>query len=245
MADNLTVTQGVGTIVATDQCGTAHYQKVKLADGAADATTMIAADIGVKANALRVAPANNITAGTYIGKVSIDHTTPATTDAVVAGGDVAHGTADAGNPVKVGGKAINMDGTVPGTAVAEDDRTNLRTDLYGRLLVEGEHPNFWRATAAYAAAQTKTEVKAAPGSGLSLYITDIVISNGATAGTIKLIEDTASAATDVLSTLFLAINGPCVMQFATPLKLTANKNLGITSVTVTTHSITVSGYIAP
>jgi hypothetical protein len=69
MADNVNITAGAGTVVATDQCGTDHYQRIKLTDGTADSTTPINVDIGVKANALRIAPANDITDGTYIGDI--------------------------------------------------------------------------------------------------------------------------------------------------------------------------------
>ena len=38
------------------------------------------------------------------------------------------------------------------------------------------------ATANYAAAQTNAQLVAAPGAGVSIYLTDLIISNGATAG---------------------------------------------------------------
>ena len=41
MADNVQITAGSGTVIATDQIGTDHYQKVKLAVGVADDATMI------------------------------------------------------------------------------------------------------------------------------------------------------------------------------------------------------------
>jgi hypothetical protein len=41
MADNVQITSGSGTFIATDQIGTDHYQKVKLAVGVADDATMI------------------------------------------------------------------------------------------------------------------------------------------------------------------------------------------------------------
>lgn len=41
MADNVDITAGTGTTVATDQVGSAHYQKIKLAIGVADDSTMI------------------------------------------------------------------------------------------------------------------------------------------------------------------------------------------------------------
>lgn len=160
-------------------------------------------------------------------------------------GDVAHDAVDSGNPVKVGGKAYNQDGTAPGTAVAENDRAQFITDVYGRQFVETAHPNFWSASDNQSSAQTNTELKATPGSGLSLYVTDIIISNGATAGNIKLVEDTGGTPVDVLEVMYFAINGGAVISLRTPIKITANKNLGYTSVDCTSHSVTVCGYIAP
>ena len=160
-------------------------------------------------------------------------------------GNVAHDSADSGNPVKIGGKAYNQDGTTPGTAVAEGDRTHFITDVYGRQFVEISHPNLWKATDNQSTAQTNTQLKAAPGAGLSLYITDLIVSNGATAGNIKFVEDTAGTPVDVIEVIYLAANGGFVTNFKTPLKITANKDFGYTSATVTTHSVTVLGYIAP
>lgn len=83
MADNIAVTAGSGTTVATDQGASGeHYQKIKLVDGTADATTVIAAGIGGNANALRVAPANDITDATYIGDIKFGEALPAGTNAI-------------------------------------------------------------------------------------------------------------------------------------------------------------------
>jgi hypothetical protein len=111
--------------------------------------------------------------------------------------------------------------------------------------VNTAHPNLWSATENNATAQTNNELKAAPGASLSLYITDIVVSNGATAGEVKFVEDTGGTPVDVHETLYLAANGGAVMNFNTPLRITANTNFGYTSTTVTTHSVTAHGYIAP
>lgn len=363
MADNVDITAGTGTTIHADEythttLGAGKTQLVKLADGTLDAEAAIAADIGVKANALRVAPANDITDGTYIGDIKFAEALPAGTaaigklaansgvdigdvdvtsvpaplnvvgggteaaalrvtvandstgvvtvdgtvtanlsatdnavlDAIAASvasadgkitacntgavvlaaganaigklaansgvdigdvdvtscantsGDVAHDTGDSGNPIKVGGKAVSFDGTVPGTAVAEADRTNFITDLYGRQYVETAHPRYFNARADYGAAQTNATVQAAAGAGLKLYITDIMISNGATAGNITLLDGSGGT---VIWEIYTAINGGCVANFKTPIVLTANTLLAITSTTVTTHSIAVQGYIAP
>jgi hypothetical protein len=169
-------------------------------------------------------------------------TVDGTVTAANTAGDIAHDTADSGNPVKVGGKAYNFDGTEPGTAVAEGDRANVITDVYGRVFVETTHPRYWTVSADYASAQTNTSVKATPGASLKLYITDVIISNGATAGNITLLNGSGGT---VLLELYPAINGGAAMPFRTPIVLSADTALCITSTTVTTHSVTICGYIAP
>lgn len=159
----------------------------------------------------------------------------------VAGG-VAHDAADSGPPVKTGHKAKNFDGTAPGTAVAEDDRVDSIADLYGRQYVETTHPNYWTLSADYASAQTNTSLKTAPGAGLKLYITDVIVSNGATAGNITLLNGSGGA---VLLELYPGVNGGLSMPFRTPLVLSADTALCLTSTTVTTHSVTICGYTAP
>lgn len=82
MADNVAITAGSGTTISTDDVGGVHYQEVKLIDGTADSTTPIAVDVGGKANALRVAPANDITDGTYVGDIKFGEALPAGTNAI-------------------------------------------------------------------------------------------------------------------------------------------------------------------
>lgn len=139
------------------------------------------------------------------------------------------------------GVAVETDGTDP-TAVVEADAAALRTDRNRLLIVNQTHPRFWHVSADYASAQTNTSVKAAPGASLSLYITDITISNGATAGNVTLLDGSGGT---VLFEIYPAINGGVDKQLRSPIKLTANTALCITSTTVTTHSVFVSGYIAP
>lgn len=340
MADNVNVTAGTGTVIATDQVGADHYQKIKLADGTADSSTMVAVDIGAKANALRVAPANDITDATYIGdikfgeslpagtalmgKVSIDQitananevviksgtvttvssvtaianalpagdnnignvdivTVPAPLNVVGGGaeatalrvtiandstgvvsvddggstltidgtvtasntaGNIAHDEIDSGNPVKIGCKAYNFDGTAPGTAVAEGDRANCISDIYGRQFVETIHPNYGTANDNQAAAQTKTALVGTPGAGLSIYVTDIIMSTD-TAGNIKLVEDTAVAGTDIKGPYYFAANGGMAISLKAPLKLSANVDLGYTSTMAGNHTVEIGYFIAP
>jgi hypothetical protein len=73
----------------------------------------------------------------------------------------------------------------------------------------------------------------------------MIISNGATAGSVKIVEDTAGTPVDIIELMYFPINGGMSKRFATPIRVTANKDVGYTSVTSTTHSVTLSGYIAP
>lgn len=136
------------------------------------------------------------------------------------------------------------DSTIP-TAVDDGDATLLLTDAYGVQQTTGHTAGAVHGTDNQSTGQTNKELIATPGSGLSLYITDIVISCGAVAGNIKFVESTASSPVDKIEVMYFAINGGAVINFKTPLKLTANKNFGYTSATMTTHSVTATGYAAP
>lgn len=102
----------------------------------------------------------------------------------------------------------------------------------------------FRANENHSSAQTNNVLKTAPGTGVRYYITDIIISNGATAGTVKIVEDASGTPADVLGPYYFGANSGMSKHFETPIPLSINKDLGFTSVTVTTHTITVSGYIA-
>lgn len=103
--------------------------------------------------------------------------------------------------------------------------------------------NYFSATADYAAVQTAQELQAAPSdSNLSYYITDVVVSNGATAGQVKIVEDTGGTPVDIIESLHLGINGGAVLCFKTPIKVSTGRNIGVTSVTADDFSVTISGY---
>lgn len=74
-------------------------------------------------------------------------------------GNVAHDAADSGNPIKVGGKAVNH-GTSP-SVVASGDRHDLLTTREGQLWVIPGHPNIKTFRENYTAAQTDNELIAA------------------------------------------------------------------------------------
>lgn len=164
---------------------------------------------------------------------------------VTAVGTIADDSTTPGAPVMIGGSAVETDGTDPTSVSAEADVARVRTDRNRRLLVNTFHPNLWSANENHSSAQTNNALKAAPGSNLSLYITDVIISNGATAGSVQIVTDTGGTPATILGPYYLAINGGMSKRFATPIRLAADKDAGFTSTTVTTHSVTLSGFIAP
>lgn len=97
----------------------------------------------------------------------------------LTGGGIAHDSADSGNPIKVGAKAFSPDGTTPGTAVAENDRSDLKTDLNGRLFVNTASPQMLHVNLNGSSAYTDQALIADPGDGFQVVITGIIGSTGA------------------------------------------------------------------
>jgi hypothetical protein len=155
-------------------------------------------------------------------------------------GTVAHDGADSGNPVKVGARARTSDVT----AVAADDRTDAIADILGKQVVlpyalPGQATN----GTGNSTGTGNTSVIAAPGAGVTLYITSIIVTNAhATVGTKVAIKDGTTAKIN----LFAAANGGgATIPFPTPLRLTANTALQFAN-TTTGADVDVSavGYTA-
>lgn len=143
------------------------------------------------------------------------HTTHHNVDSV--DGSVAHDSADAGNPIKVGGKAVSAEPA----AVANADRANFITDLVGKHIVlpYANPENFVSGAITTAmTGTTSTSLIAAPASGLRNYITQITVSNShATVGTDVVIQD-GSGGTTLYTIPAAAVYGGAVVTFPTPLR---------------------------
>lgn len=202
---------------------------------------------GTEAAALRVTLANDST-----GVVSVDDNgSSLTVDGTVTAnqggapwseqGNVAHDSADSGNPLKIGGRAD----TTFQTAVADGDRVDAVFDVYGVQAVRDDHPNKWSYhDDDVVAVTTDGTVQSAPGVGLSVYITDIIFSVGAaTASSIFLEEST----TKILGPYYLeAIAGRSIhIRFKTPKKATANTAVLVTNTGAISFSVDILGFIAP
>ena len=120
----------------------------------------------------------------------------------VSAGDVAADSADSGNPVKVGGKAV----TALPTAVTANDRANLLTDVYGRPFVrtgtQGPSGGYSHHQHNPAANTKATITKASAGAGVRNVCTSLTVSMGATASapaavqlTVALIDGSAGGTT--------------------------------------------------
>lgn len=143
----------------------------------------------------RAMKTSDAAAAALLGTIDTDTGNIATSVAVSAGwdnaasdgasvsGDVAHDTADAGEPVKIGGRAI-AHGTNP-TAVAAADRTNLYANRAGVLFTIGGHPNIVTKTATVAdadGAQTNAALVTVS-SGTKIVVTRVtVLADGANSG---------------------------------------------------------------
>ena len=106
-----------------------------------------------------------------------------------------------------------------------------------RVNVETRHLNHWSATLNSSAAQSGTELQAAPGAGQHLVLTDVSISS-ITAQTTKLL----GASTDIYEIVYTGANGNHVNNMTTGIDLASNVALNVTSTASVAHSITVSGY---
>lgn len=133
-------------------------------------------------------------------------------------GDVAHDAADSGNPVKIGGKAVNAE---PAAVSASGDRANLITDLVGKLItLPYANPENFVSGAITSAmtGTTSTSLIAAPAAGLRNYITQITVSNAhATVGTDIVIQD-GSGGTTLYTIPAAAVYGGAVLTFPAPLR---------------------------
>lgn len=132
-------------------------------------------------------------------------------------GNVAHDAADAGYPLKVGGRARSSEIT----AVASDDRVDAIYDLVGKQIVlpYANPENFVSGVISSAmTGTTSTSLIAAPAAGLRNYITQITVSNThATVGTNIEIQD-GNGGTTIYIIPAAAVYGGATITFPTPLR---------------------------
>jgi hypothetical protein len=153
--------------------------------------------------------------------------------------------------VIIGGIAQNTDSTAPpNRASAECDAVQLSTTRDGAIFALPHGPQIVYDRIASGCAQTNTEVFAAPGAGLGIYVTDFYVSHdvgcGSAEQTFNLNYCCACAAVILAGNFYLGACDPgFAMQFQTPLPVPANKALRFTSTANELHAAHTHGYIAP
>ena len=246
MANNVAITPGSGDIVAAEEISSAKYQLVKLVDSTSTSTTRT----GVAANPLQVSLANTGANATPVvvdlganndvtvtsGTITIVSTV--TTVSTVTGGGIAHDSADSGNPIKVGAKAIAaLSGA---TLVSAADRADNQADLDGALIVRN---NFALGDLVNGNASntdgSSTQVLAAGAAGVKHYITDVTITNTSASNIYVELKDN----TTVKWTFPVPANGGVTHHFSSPLGGTAATAWNFDpSAAATTVYCSVSGF---
>jgi len=161
----------------------------------------------------------------------------------LTGSGVAHGSADSGNPHKMGAKAVTS--ITDQTLVDDDDRTDLYAGEDGVLItrphchladvVSEVDTNTDGASTAFASGL------AAPGAGIRIYLTKATISNSSSSFRTVDIRDGAAGA--VLWTLPVPAEGGVTHTFEPPIPLTANTAVAYdASAATTTLTIAVAGF---
>lgn len=163
---------------------------------------------------------------------------------VTVAGAAAHDAGVSGNPVPIAGISQDMDDTAPPNQVsAEGEVVRLSADRDGALFVRPFGPRIWSYHEDSSSALTDAEVHAAPAAGLSLYVTDVIISLGAATALNVFFEE---GSTKKLGPYYLeAVNGRSLhLRFTTPKKITAATALTVTTSAALAHAIDVLGFIA-
>jgi len=98
-------------------------------------------------------------------------------------------------------------------------------------------------------ATADTVCQVTPGAGQRFYVTDVVISNGATAQTVRIITGTGTTcgtSTDVVVPLInMPINGAVSINLRTPVRTSVDEDLCSDISGTTAHSVQIVGQIAP
>lgn len=211
-----------------------------------DNTVLSVVGGGTEATAQRVTIANDSTGVLSVddngGSLTVDQGAAGTAWEVI--GDVAHDAAAPANPVVTGGQMETQADSAPGTRAGTDgDAVKLAVTDGAQFVINGT-PQQWSYHFNGSTAQTDTTVHAAPGAGLSLYVTTIVFSSGAATAINAFFEEGASTVLGPYYLEAVAGRGTCI-NFAVPKKITANTALTWTSSAAIAHSLDVTGFVAP
>lgn len=263
MSDDITIADknGNAKIIATDEVtysgDTAHIQLARLVhvsgvEGSKTVSELVKAedaphasgDPGVQLFAVRKDTAVSLsgTDGDYTPLIVDEngrlHVQPVQTNnsllqARVAGVDQ-HDDPAGTRPVQIAGRyssspaKVSDSGDLAALAVTQEGKIlDIHSTAAADTTIANEN---------YSSAQTNNQLVAAPGANKRLVVVEIVFSHD-TAGTVKLVEDTAGTPADKWGPHYQPANGNIVVA-RTYIPLTANKDLGVT--TTGTGNATIS-----
>lgn len=146
-------------------------------------------------------------------------------------------------PLHIAGRTETPEDTAPQRESSDGVTAFVMCSRDGALYTHPHPPQIWHASNEYTTQQTDAVVKAAPGAGLSLYITDIFLACNA-AVNVTLEEDQV---TDVLKWKYYASGqgDGAAVNLGVPIKLAANAALLVTTSAAVTVTLVVTGYTAP
>ena len=101
---------------------------------------------------------------------------------------------------------------------------------------------FFSHTTSFITGQTDQQMLAAAGSGISYFLTDVSLHATNTAGTFTLTESPDGTSVNVFGPINVAATHIENFHFLTPLKITANASLRLTTSGVAGHTVMISGY---
>ena len=157
-------------------------------------------------------------------------------------GTVAHDAVDTGNPIKLGARARSSAIGV----VAENDRTDLIATLLGKLLTQPYAlPANLVKGKGNSTGTSDTAVIAAPGAGVRIYVTTLIVTNAhATVGT-KVQIKSGTTTTDMPVIYAAAGGGGAALTLPSALRLGANEALQFANATTGADvDVSAIGYVA-
>jgi hypothetical protein len=164
------------------------------------------------------------------------------TSNTISNGQAAHDAAVTGNPVRIGGKAVNA---MPAAVSATGDTADLIATMGGALIQKDfAIPEAdWQVAPAAVTVTTDVVLKAAAAAGVRNYVTAIQMMNGSLVATEVVIKD--GATTIWRGFLPDQMKTPIAINFTTPLRGTAATAVNFQCLTASSVYVSAQGFIAP
>lgn len=231
MADNIAITAGSGTTIATDDISGVQYQRVKVALGSDGTAVDAVAGPGA--------------VGSGVQRVTLASDDPLVSRMTGS----AHDAAVAQNPNRIAGRARSSNYAT----VSSDDTADLVTTLAGAVIVRPftipeQQWSYAAAASGIVNTTTAVAVKAAGSAGIKNYVTGMQIQHATLGGATELVIRDGAGGTVLFRTQLQTTALPLTnIEFPCPIQGTAATLLEIATLTAVTGGVYVNlnGYTAP